>query len=255
MHTILQTTMFCKISKLQFPHAFNQVEWESSFPDVSPDDLSVLRYHFSETIHGESAADLLSPEETARAERFRFPDDKARYTAGRALLRYALAEQLGCQPQNLSLKAEKNGKPYLDNNTDNLHFNVAHTDDIYLIGCNYGNEIGVDVERIGRHKGKELERMFKFVSHPEEGEIWDAHREEERPLLFTRLWTMKEAILKAHGAGLTIAPRTINLGAALESGVGDIVIGESKYAFAGRQIDDTHCFAVAIWEENTPAAQ
>lgn len=74
----------------------------------------------------------LSPEEKARAARYRLVAPRARYLAARGMLRHILALYLSEQASSLVLEADSFGKPFLrDHNW--LHFNLSHTDDIVVI--------------------------------------------------------------------------------------------------------------------------
>src|SRR3990172_6742283 len=70
----------------------------------------------------------LSPDECARANRFRFDRDKNRFIAARGLLREILSHYLGTMPEEITFIYNAQGKPALRNDTyqKNLRFNVSH---------------------------------------------------------------------------------------------------------------------------------
>ena len=75
--------------------------------------------------------------------------------------------------------------------------------------------VGVDVEAAG---SASFDGFDDVALHPEERCVDDHER--------TRLWTRKEALLKAHGTGLAVDPRTVWLsadGRVLEGPSGTIV--------------------------------
>src|SRR5262249_44129818 len=56
---------------------------------------------------------LLSEDERARADRFRFPRDRAHFTVGRGFLRTMLGRTLGVAPHALVFSYGTRGKPAL----------------------------------------------------------------------------------------------------------------------------------------------
>ncbi len=117
-------------------------------------------------------------------------EDQARSAGAGWLLQYAL-RQAGVQDP---VFAETDlGKPYLENYPD-IHFSLSHSG--HWAVCAVGNApLGVDVEqpRCTMEIGK---RFFRPDELPET---------EDKDFLL-RLWTAKEAFLKAIGTGLTVSP-------------------------------------------------
>jgi 4'-phosphopantetheinyl transferase len=81
-----------------------------------------------------------------------------------------------------------------------LHFNVAHTRGLVVMAVGAMPELGVDVERID--PGVRLAVARRYFSAPEVAAL-DSLPPEERPRRFQRLWTLKEAYLKAIGTGIS----------------------------------------------------
>ena len=64
----------------------------------------------------------------------------------------------------------------------------------YAVACAIGNKpVGIDVERIQEKVKDELARYV----------LSDNELKDLTPLKFTRLWTMKEAVVKLTGRGIT----------------------------------------------------
>lgn len=148
-------------------------------------------------------ADLLSPEERARAARFRFDVHRRRFTAGRGLLREALGRWLGEDPRALVFHYGEKGKPSLAvPSAPDLRFNLSHSQDLGLLGVAWGRELGVDVEacRPLEDAAGLVERFFA----PGERAAFAALEEERRLLGFYSGWTRKEAYVKARGDGLSL---------------------------------------------------
>ena len=140
---------------------------------------------------------LLSEDERSRAGRFRFEEDRARFVVGRGALRWILASWCSVPTDGLQFRNGKNGKPMLLVPSAPVDFNVSHSGDYVMIGVTSGTECGVDIEgvRPGMDEGLIAGRYFcrrevEWLSQADAG--------------FVRLWTAKEAVIKALGGGLTI---------------------------------------------------
>lgn len=144
-------------------------------------------------------ANLLSPDERARADRFKFEQHRQRFVAGRAVLRSLLARYLNTDPQILEFEYGTHGKPFLKN--AKIQFNLAHAEDLALYAVTCDRAVGIDVERIRAIDDLEA-LVHRFLQASEYEAIFKAEAE-ARLKLFFRYWTCKEAFLKAIGAGLS----------------------------------------------------
>ena len=142
----------------------------------------------------------LSQEERERAARFRFRLHRNRFTAGRGLWRTILGQYLKMDPGKVVFNYGPHGKPSLGETTKNLHFNLAHSEDLALIAVALGGPIGVDVERI-RILDDFDELVSRFFSSRETA-VFRNLAPNQQPAAFFNLWTRKEAWLKATGEGI-----------------------------------------------------
>lgn len=148
-------------------------------------------------------AGLLPPEELARARRFRGEDLARRFRRAHAALRILLARELGCAPAAVPILSAAGRKPRLPGS--DVCFNLSHSQNLAAIVIARGREAGIDVEVRGRELGDVCvlaERAF----HPREAAVLKSLPERGREEAFLRLWTVREALLKAMGTGLA-APR------------------------------------------------
>lgn len=163
----------------------------------------------------ELAAPLLSGPERHRAGRFRFAADRHRWMVGRALVRLAVAGGGRADAARLPLVDGDDGKPYCPQ-PGAKRFSLSHTrgtgrDHIGLLAlAGADTEVGVDVEAV--RPVDDLCATAAMVLTP--GELaWVGDRPEpHRAAAFLRLWTCKEAVLKAMGCGLRIDPRALEIG-------------------------------------------
>lgn len=145
----------------------------------------------------------LSPEECARAARFRFDRHRKPFIAGRGILRALLARYLEIDPQTVRFIYGQCGKPALPEKWESLKFNVSHSGTFALFAFAHTLEVGVDIELIRERKClMDIARRF-FAA--DEVEALLALPEEQQLNGFHRCWTRKEAYVKAKGDGLSLA--------------------------------------------------
>lgn len=121
---------------------------------------------------------------------------------GRAPLLRVLAGYLKTPPEAIALGENPHGRPRLDGAfAGRLDFNWSHSGERAVIAvARHLPALGVDVERIRpRRSFMALAERFFATS---EYALLAALPEDQRPPAFVRLWTAKEAMLKAHGRGL-----------------------------------------------------
>ncbi len=107
-----------------------------------------------------------------------------------------LSAYTGVPPAELMFQVGSHGKPSLSTDPA-IEFNVSHSVGFALIGITQGIPCGVDIEhaRAGRHEAAIADGFFS----PREIR-WLANTAGG----FFRLWTAKEAVIKAVGRGLSI---------------------------------------------------
>ena len=148
----------------------------------------------------QGALSLLSPEEQARCSEFRLGSLQQRYTLARAALRTLLAAYLDVPAGSIPLRYGARGKPFLQDPSSRLQFNLAHSGDLCVLAFTLDSDVGVDLERIRslRDAAAVAERFFSKEECEDLLQAPAAQREQA----FFRCWTRKEAFVKAVGAGL-----------------------------------------------------
>lgn len=86
------------------------------------------------------------------------------------------------------------GKPYLAGGPE---FSISHCRAGVAVAID-DKPIGIDIETIRPYK----EDLAHKVMNEEEQKMIDEVPEEEKTIVFTRLWTQKEAVLKLRGTGI-----------------------------------------------------
>lgn len=116
---------------------------------------------------------------------------------GRAVLRNVLSRYTGIPSRAIILRRDFRGKPYAASLPHQLQFNIAHTNDIFIMAI-ADNEVGVDIERINRTPIN-INRLLKKFTPSEASFVQNAP---DPNTAFLRLWTRKEAFLKCTGEGI-----------------------------------------------------
>lgn len=144
---------------------------------------------------------LLLAEEKVRADRFRVASARHQHVVGRGMARALLSAGL-CHSQEIGFRLLDHGKPIVESpDVACRAFNVAHTHGLVVCGLG-GREqwLGVDVEWMDRRTDPDLAR--RYFAAAEIRQLDATKSEDEHRELFLKLWTLKEAFIKAIGTGL-----------------------------------------------------
>jgi 4'-phosphopantetheinyl transferase len=146
----------------------------------------------------------LTDDEVQRASRYRRQQDRERFVARRSVLRALLGGYLRRDPASLRFTTGKGGKPMLSGrDAQTLCFSVSQTNGLAAIACGWDHAPGVDVERSVR-RGERLCIGGDILSVIERENLGRTADSTDAKLL--RIWTRKEALLKALGTGLSGTP-------------------------------------------------
>ena len=147
-------------------------------------------------------------EEERRASNFHLPRDRHRFLSARGVLRHILAPYVDTEPGRLGFAYGPQGKPFLHRHPD-VHFNLSHTADVLLVAVARGRRLGVDVEHIIPEAV--VDEVIGTVSSEPERMILRDLDPIARQVNFSRLWTRKEAYIKADGRGLSLDLKCIDV--------------------------------------------
>jgi len=142
---------------------------------------------------------LMTPDE--RERRFLADGPRRLNMLARSMQRCVLATLLSAAPGELRFDLGGSGRPSLAApwNAAGLDFNLAHTRGLVVLAVTRDARLGVDVEE-NRDKVP-LAAARRYFSAAEV-ESLDALPAAMQPRRFLRLWTLKEAYLKAIGTGI-----------------------------------------------------
>jgi len=153
----------------------------------------------------ERAFELLDEHERARWKRFVVRGARRRYALCRAALRINLCQRLGCTNDELTFGYREHGKPFamVNGTPAAASFNVSHSGLHGLIGFAAGSGFGVDLEV--RRPDRDFDGIGSRVYGPREQRAL-ADSGPGKAELFYRLWSLKEALIKALGTGFSLSP-------------------------------------------------
>jgi len=121
---------------------------------------------------------------------------------GEPQARVVLASALGIDdPQSLPIRREDRGRPRLDAPLSHLDTGWSHSGDQLLVALGGEQQLGVDLERL-RPRPRAMLLAERFY-HPQELRWLLSLPPERQQPAFVRLWCAKEAVLKAHGHGIS----------------------------------------------------
>ncbi|RFA27962.1 hypothetical protein CAI21_13660 [Alkalilimnicola ehrlichii] len=123
-------------------------------------------------------------------------------SCGAGVLRATLYRYTGIRGSALQFRTNRFGRPYLKNR-DTPQFNLSHTRGLVALAITHEGEVGVDVEDFTR--GADVRALAGGLFSPAEAAKVDSASGKAAKELFFRLWTLKEAYVKARGAGLSMA--------------------------------------------------
>ena len=110
---------------------------------------------------------------------------------------YLLVNQLvSCSVIQLQWRYNEHGKPYFEGRND-LFFSISHCRSAVAVAIDE-EEVGIDIEEVSRYR----EQLVDYVANEEEKYEMDERCDDNRDK-FMELWTMKEAVFKLYGTGIT----------------------------------------------------
>ena len=140
----------------------------------------------------------LSLEEHRHWHAIQQPGRQREYLLGRVLLRRLLAERLHCPADELVFCTHAHGKPALCSHP--WQFNLSHSGDWLALALCQEGPLGVDVE-MGLRRRQILPLAKRFYASSEYEWLGSLPAQEQESA-FYRLWSRKEAVLKAQGDGI-----------------------------------------------------
>ena len=180
-------------------------------PPLSEKDIHVWRFRLENNGNFERFTKLLAEDESRRASRFLFDRHREHFVIGRAIARIILGWYIDRRPELIEYAYDNLGKPrfaHVELNAQ-LRFNLSNSHDLGLLAVTRSTEVGVDLERI-REMNDMLGLAKRYFAEEETDRLFGLPASKQASAFF-RLWTRKEAYLKAVGKGLTCPLREVHV--------------------------------------------
>ncbi len=193
--------------------------------DVSPlkDRDTFSRYYVSCPEYRKDKINTLSNE-----------NDRIRSLGAGILLSFGM---LDCDNPDYDIAVSESGKPY--DKKSGICFNLSHSG-MFAAAVFDECDVGIDIEVPRKVNLKLAERYFS----PDENELIKASASPEKE--FLRIWTRKEALLKAYGKGLSSGISAISV-------VSDrVILNGVEYGITTKEDDAAYILSVARKGEATP---
>lgn len=186
-----------------FPQVAARAFSRAGFTPPTADDVAVLVFDGAAWLDQAAAAEhLLDPGERQRAARFRFAHDRVAYVLAHAMWRSALGLCLGCEAAAVRMTSTPTGQPQLPGTPWATSLSHSGSWVALAVGCTA--VLGVDIERSPPLRA--LNDLVSTICTPREAIDMQELPSAAREHAMLRLWTRKEALLKAFGTGLSGPP-------------------------------------------------
>lgn len=171
--------------------------------DESVDVWRIFESSLSDSRVISACRDVLSQAERDDVDRLSVATVKAERLMARGLTRLILSRYIDTPPGSLVFIRDQNGRPFISPMpVPGLHFSLSHTKDFLVIAVSRLADIGVDIERVNP-KLDVMDLAKGIFSRVENTEL-ESMKSEEQRLRFFEYWTLKEALSKAKGIGLSM---------------------------------------------------
>jgi 4'-phosphopantetheinyl transferase len=158
--------------------------------------------------------EVLDETELKIYEKYGVEFKKVEFLVGRLLLKSLLSQKLDLLPRGILFVKNKYGKLFLDipniarELKQPMYFNLSHTRGILVCGLSEIGEIGIDIETTD----KNYFEIMQTVYVPKEIASVNAQTSPIKKLeMFYRIWTRKEAVMKAIGKGFSLSPLSFSV--------------------------------------------
>ena len=163
-----------------------------------------IRFNYSSALFKKCYA-ALSEQEKNRAAFYEFESVKNNYIISQGGMRLILSRYLDLPVEKVNIGRHSKGKPFsLDD--PHLYFNNTNSGDYVMYAFTRSGEIGIDLEH--HRQLDDLEEMIVKNSSEKEQE-WIKKNPELKEERFFKLWTVKEAYVKAIGEGMRLPPEAM----------------------------------------------
>ena len=210
-------------------------------------DVYVARIQILRPIH----RGLLDHAERLRSAKYQFESDRSRFELGAVLLRLALGRILGTRPALLQVDrmcemcGKSHGRPRVRGFDG--YVSISHSGSTVAVAITSAGPVGIDVEATNGLPVTEYRSLLDLVVTTTERPFVDSRA------AFLKVWTRKEAVLKAVGCGLRISMTEVVVSSPYEEPYLISFRSESAVPCLMREIDvgTDFCATLAVITKST----
>ncbi len=152
--------------------------------------LSVYPFDISKT---------LSSDELERSSKFKSQKDQEDFIFRHYTLRSILSKYCNCQPGEIKFRYNTYKKPSVSvPQSSKIKFNMSYSGEIIIVGVCLQNDIGVDIEKVRKINNIKNIAAENFSLQ----ELKLLNSKFDKTNTFFKIWTRKEAFIKAYGNGI-----------------------------------------------------
>lgn len=170
-----------------------------------PPDVTLWLSRVDTTRDQNSFLTQLNDEERQRFDTMSLPKRRAEYATARAMQRHSVSEATGIAADRLNFTKGAQGKPA----HAAIEFNVTHCTGLVACAVSHQNPIGIDAEPLSR--GDQVIEVMKRVFTPSECASLNALPLAQKQRAAIALWTLKEAVMKECGKGMSLEPASFGV--------------------------------------------
>lgn len=162
---------------------------------------------------------MLSNSELERAQRFVKLSLRHDFTCAHGWLRQVLAGYQACDPALMQFSFNDHGKPHLSDG--GVSFNMSHSRGVVAIAVMRSGMVGIDVQ----HHDPQVELLAiaeRFFAQ-EEAAWLKSVPDAQRQAVFYRIWSLKEAYIKAVGLGMALPLSSFAFVASTDSSAAELL--------------------------------
>ena len=180
----------------------NFVNFLSEGVELSEKQVHIFLLHLDK-YDDKQLYNILSDDEKQRADKLKIELKKKQFIVSRSVLRKVISKSIGQPHDDIAVYYGEHNKPFIKDKYNNkaIEFNVSHSEECVLIALTLGNKIGIDVEKVSPDIDH-IALSKRFFSKNENDQL-ERISSDKKLDTFYRIWTRKEAFIKATGEGMT----------------------------------------------------
>ena len=160
---------------------------------------------------------ILSDNEKTKIKKYISKGLRSRHIVSTGLARVLISNYTTYKPNDIIFKYNEFGKPFVspDSNGNNLFFNLSHSYNYVVYVFTRNMPIGIDVEKV--KELADMEGVVDLCFSESEKKWFSKVSSDKKEEIFYKIWTAKEAYIKAIGKGFSFSPKRISLGQQIEN--------------------------------------